>query len=232
MHQLIQELKFFNDDELKYLNQKIDKMEFSGCPVGFTDGQIGSSRIEKSIRSSTGLYLQDNSEVANFIHERMNEVLLVYRDNLINEHEIFDSYPVPGGKDTTSHREIIQILDYVKEQKYVFHVDESSMVSSKEFYRKIAIIIYLSEGFEGGYTEFVHKKFKPAAGYGLIFPSNWCFPHSGTEVISGKKRVAVTWYHVDDQRCIGDNLIEPYVIQNEKQAEELALLRSHQQINK
>jgi len=220
------------DKAKKYLNEKIDKMEFSECSVGFTDGQIGSSRIEKTIRSSTGLYLQDNSEVANFIHERMNEVLLVYRDNLINEHEIFDSYPVPGGKDTTSHREIIQILDYVKEQKYVFHVDESSMVNSKEFHRKIAIIIYLSEGFEGGYTEFVHKKFKPAAGYGLIFPSNWCFPHSGTEVISGKKRVAVTWYHVDDQRCIGDNMIEPFVIQNEKQAEELALLRSHQQINK
>ena len=141
MHQLIQELKFFSDDELKYLNEKIDKMEFSGCPVGFTDGEIGSSRIEKSIRSSTGLYLQDNSEVANFIHERMNEVLLTYRDNLINEHVIFDSYPVPGGKDTTSHREIIQILDYVKEQKYVFHVDESSMISSKEFHRKISIII-------------------------------------------------------------------------------------------
>ena len=112
MHKLIQELKFFSDDELKFLNEKIDKMEFSGCPVGFTDGQTGSSRIEKSIRSSTGLYLQDNSEVANFIHERMNEVLLTYRDNLINEHVIFDSYPVPGGKDTTSHREVIQILDY------------------------------------------------------------------------------------------------------------------------
>ena len=31
MHQLIQELKFFSGDELKYLNEKIDKMEFSGC---------------------------------------------------------------------------------------------------------------------------------------------------------------------------------------------------------
>ena len=34
MHQLIQELKFFNDEELKYLNEKIDQMEFGGCPVG------------------------------------------------------------------------------------------------------------------------------------------------------------------------------------------------------
>ena len=28
MHKLIQELKFFSDDELKFLNEKIDKMEF------------------------------------------------------------------------------------------------------------------------------------------------------------------------------------------------------------
>ena len=111
MHQLIQELKFFDKEELEYLNGKLDVMEFVGCPVGFTDGNTGNSRIEKSIRSSTGLYLQDNSEVANFIHERMNEVLLTYRDNLINEHKIFDCYPVPGGKDTISHREVIQILD-------------------------------------------------------------------------------------------------------------------------
>ena len=83
MHQLIQELKFFDKEELEYLNGKLDVMEFVGCPVGFTDGNTGNSRIEKSIRSSTGLYLQDNSEVANFIHERMNEVLLTYRDNLI-----------------------------------------------------------------------------------------------------------------------------------------------------
>ena len=124
MHQLIQELKFFDEEELKYLNDKIDVMEFGGCPVGFTDGKTENSRIDKSIRSSTGLYLQDNSEVANFIHKRMNEVLLSYRDNLINEHEVFDCYPVPGGKDTTSHREFIQILDYVEDQKYVFHVGQ------------------------------------------------------------------------------------------------------------
>ena len=125
MHQLIQELKFFDDEELRYLNEKIDLMEFGGCPVGFTDGKTGDPRIEKSIRSSTGLYLQDNTEVANFIHQRMNEVLLTYRDNLINEHEIFNCYPVPGAKDTTSHREVIQILDYVKDQEFIFHVDES-----------------------------------------------------------------------------------------------------------
>ena len=48
MHQLIQELKFFDKEELEYLNGKLDVMEFVGCPVGFTDGNTGNSRIEKS----------------------------------------------------------------------------------------------------------------------------------------------------------------------------------------
>ena len=30
-----------------------------------------------------------------------------------------------------------------------------------------------------------------------MFPSNWCYPHSGQPVTEGKKRVAVTWYYVD-----------------------------------
>ena len=32
----------------------------------------------------------------------------------------------------------------------------------------------------------------------LIFPSNWCYPHSGQMVESGMKRVAVTWYYVEN----------------------------------
>ena len=38
---------------------------------------------------------------------------------------------------------------------------------------------------------------KPEPGHAIMFPSNWCYPHSGQEVISGKKRIAVTWYYVD-----------------------------------
>ena len=31
-----------------------------------------------------------------------------------------------------------------------------------------------------------------------MFPSNWCYPHSGQPVPNGKKRVAVTWYYVQN----------------------------------
>ena len=64
--------------------------------------------------------------------------------------------------------------------------------------RKISIILYLSDDFDGGTTKFAHREYKPPIGHALIFPSNWCFPHCGSQVTGGKKRVAVTWYFVND----------------------------------
>ncbi len=99
---------------------------------------------------------------------------------------------------TTSEREFIQVLEYVENQKYTWHTDASPMPDSKEYHRKISIILYLSDDFEGGTTKFPRQEYKPPVGHALIFPSNWCFPHCGTQVTSGKKRVAVTWYYVND----------------------------------
>ena len=82
-------------------------------------------------------------------------------------------------------------------QKYIFHHDAATDKKLIEYERKISVILYLNEGFEGGGTEFIHTALKPKPGYAIIFPSNWCYPHAGQEVISGKKRIAVTWYYVD-----------------------------------
>ena len=60
----------------------------------------------------------------------------------------------------------------------------------------------MTGGFEGGGTEFPHATFKPKPGYSLIFPSNWCYPHSGQKVTKGWKRVAVTWYYVDRELIV------------------------------
>ena len=97
-------------------------------------------------------------------------------------HPTFDGYPVPGGFMTTSNRELIQVLEYVKNQKYNFHTDASPQPNSKEYHRKISIILYLSDDFEGGGQNLYMKNYKPPVGHALIFPSNWCFPHTGTKL--------------------------------------------------
>ena len=69
---------------------------------------------------------------------------------------------------------------------------------SRFYHRATSIVLYLKDDFEGGATKFKmlpKKDFRPKAGRALFFPSNWCFTHCSTPVISGKKRVAVTWYY-------------------------------------
>ena len=104
---------------------------------------------------------------------------------------------MPGGINTKSWREGIQILQYEKTQEYKFHHDAAQRREQEEYHRKISVIIYLTEDFEGGGTAFPHVTHKPKSGYALIFPSNWCYPHAGEPVEDGVKRVAVTWYYVE-----------------------------------
>jgi len=198
MNELIQVVQVLTPDEVLLVNEELDKKEFIVSSIGFVDGETGEPRVDSDVRSSSGCYLLDDEKAAQIIHKGMNNALLEYRERLMNIHPTFDGYPVPGGFMTTSNRELIQVLEYVKNQRYTWHTDASPQPNSKEYHRKISVILYLSEDFEGGTTKFVHKQYKPPIGHALIFPSNWCFPHTGTRVTDGKKRVAVTWYYVHD----------------------------------
>jgi len=198
MEELIQQIKFLNGSELKKINDYIDNLSLFQNTVFDSKGKF---RVDTSIRSSVGCILDENHEITKLIHEKMNESLVSYKNRLISHNDIFNYYPVPGGYCTNSHRESIQILEYSANQEYKFHHDASNDPNSKEYHRQISIVAYLNDEFEGGGTEFIHKTYKPSPGYCLIFPSNWCFPHSGQKVLSGKKRVAVTWYYVNDLSC-------------------------------
>ena len=198
MNELIQVVQVLTPDEVLLVNEELDKKEFIVSSIGFVDGETGEPRVDSDIRSSSGCYLLDDEKAAQIIHKGMNNALLEYRKRLMEIHPTFDGYPVPGGFMTTSNRELIQVLEYVKNQKYTWHTDASPQPNSKEYHRKISVILYLSEDFEGRSTKFVHEEYNPPMGHALIFPSNWCFPHTGTRVTDGKKRVAVTWYYVHD----------------------------------
>ena len=200
MYNLIQTIQVLTPEEVKFVNSELDKKEFTVSMIGFADDETGvlGGRVDPNIRSSSGCYLNDDEEAAKIMHKGMNNALLEYRQRLMKIHPTFDGYPVPGGFMTTSHRELIQVLEYVNNQKYSYHTDASPVPNSKEYHRIISIILYLSDNFEGGSTKFPHEQYKPPIGHALIFPSNWCFPHCGTMVTKGKKRVAVTWYYVQD----------------------------------
>ena len=195
MNDLIQIVKILDQDDVNKLNSHIDTLQFNQSLVFDTGGD--GVKIDNFTRTSTVAPLNDNDEITQEFHEKINRGLDEYKRRLVKIHNNFSYYPVPGGIDTRSWREGIQILQYEKSQEYKFHHDSAIRREQEQYHRQISVIVYLSEDFKGGGTSFIHTTYKPKPGYALIFPSNWCFPHAGEPVEEGRKRVAVTWYYVE-----------------------------------
>ena len=198
MNDLIQIIKTLDSEDLKTINDHIDTLSFRPSTV-FTTG--GKSKISKHWRTSTGTSLNDNDDITCLFHEKINASLLEYKERISLISDSFKRYPVPGGYETDSHREGIQIIEYSPGQEYKFHHDAATNSNIKEYHRKISVIVYLTDKFTGGHTAFPHCKYRPEPGHALIFPSNWCYPHAGKPVLEGKKRIAVTWYYANDRTC-------------------------------
>ena len=194
MNDLIQVIKILDQDDVNKLNSHIDTLQFNQSLVFDTGGD--GVKVDNFTRTSTVAPLNDNDEITQEFHEKINRGLDEYKRRLVKIHNNFSYYPVPGGIDTRSWREGIQILQYEKSQEYKFHHDSAIRRVQEQYHRQISVIVYLSEDFKGGGTSFIHTTYKPKPGYALIFPSNWCFPHAGEPVEEGRKRVAVTWYYV------------------------------------
>jgi hypothetical protein len=90
-----------------------------------------------------------------------------------------------------SQDEGFQVLKYEKGQFYKTHLD-----TSKENGRVLSVLLYLNEDYEGGETYFPRQdiKIKGEQGDVLLFPSNYCYPHSAEEILNGIKYSVVTWF--------------------------------------
>jgi Rps23 Pro-64 3,4-dihydroxylase Tpa1-like proline 4-hydroxylase len=83
-----------------------------------------------------------------------------------------------------------EINKYEVGEYYDTHIDD---IPSKQFDRILSIVIYLNDDYEGGELEFPFLKYKPTQGSGILFPSNWMYPHKSLPVIKGTKYSLVTW---------------------------------------
>jgi hypothetical protein len=196
MDKLVQQIKVLSKTELQEINSIIDSFSdrFTQSTV-FTNDDSGNSILDASYRTSWGTGIEPGSGLEQKIHSAMDRGLVEYRKRLVEYHEMFQYWPVPFSTETFCGREDIQVLQYSPGQEYVFHHDQSDYINNSAYYRTLSTILYLNDDFDGGGTAFPHKTFKPKAGHALFFPSNWCYPHSGQKVISGSKRVAVTWWY-------------------------------------
>ena len=165
MNDLIQVIKVLDDKDLKIINDHIDTLDFISSTV-FTTG--GKSKVEKHWRTSTGTALNDGDDVTNLFHEKIKSALVEYKERVSLISPNFKCYPVPGGYETDSYREEIQILDYSPDQEYKSHHDAATNPNIKAYHRKISVIVYLTDKFTGGHTAFPHCKYRIGAILTLV----------------------------------------------------------------
>jgi len=191
MNELIQVIDVLNKEDLKLINEYTDCIEYLDNKV--LDNKGGTQDSEG--RTSEGHTLDEDNAITQLLHLKINKGLDEYKKRLVGLHHMFSNFPVPGGFDTDSFRDSIQILKYSEGQEYQFHHDTGRSRNEREYFRHISVILYLKTATMGGGTSFIHSTLKPFAGQAIIFPSNWCYPHAGEPVREGTKKVAVTWYY-------------------------------------
>lgn len=110
------------------------------------------------------------------------------------------------------NQEMLQISSYEKDGKFNAHFDACvyedkaycDKINNNAGQRKMTLLIYLNDNFEGGETEFVNLNFsmKPKKGNGILFENTdeqqniyEESKHQGNTVKNGEKWIATKWVH-------------------------------------
>ena len=75
MNDLIQIIKFLDDDQLDTINTYIDTLTFEPNQVFSAKDEEGDLKCDTSMRSSTGTFLDDDFEECQLLHSCMNNAL-------------------------------------------------------------------------------------------------------------------------------------------------------------
>lgn len=92
MNDLIKVIKVVDAEDLKTINDYIDTLTFNENTVFGSDNK---AKVNTSVRSSLGSHMDENHEVTKILHDKINESLIEYRNQLIGINSIFEYYPVP-----------------------------------------------------------------------------------------------------------------------------------------
>ena len=74
------------------------------------------------------------------------------------------------------------------------HVDNIHHSHGQQYgYPQVSVLLYLNDDYEGGEFYVANKRYEPEKGSGIIFPSNFMFPHEAKTVTKGTRWSIVEW---------------------------------------
>jgi len=161
--------------------------EFNKAEVIGENNMNNQDIVRENIRKTLTMHLQSFGEKsltkvhwANFFNRTFTDFINNYREK-IGTSELF-------------HIESIEVLKYVNNGFYKFHVDYH-----KKYPRAFSCIFLVNEDYEGGELVFkfpnskeIHKIEKKKNSL-IIWPSNFLYPHSVLPVTKGNRYSIVAW---------------------------------------
>jgi hypothetical protein len=153
----------------------------------FSSALIGSGE-NKDIRDCFNLPMSTQEIINKNYNKRkkLDEELYIIAQQAVNQYckLFYNATNFAGDSGYT-------LLKYEVGGNYKYHVDDSNLTP-----RKLSLSLTLNDEFEGG--EFVffygHKIYKLNKGDGIIFPSNFMYPHAVLPITSGVRYSIVTWF--------------------------------------
>jgi len=180
--------------ESSFCNNIIEKFNTSKHQYKGTTG----AGYNKDIKLTTDLAISRLTEdpewlnIDNIINEKLNKYLIKYTNDIksLNKQYAFSNMVF---QDTG-----FLMQKYNKNEGFFsYHTDTDSFYENNCTYqRHIVYLFYINDVNEGGETIIWNDvKIKPKCGRLLLFPSTWCYPHSGSMPISDNKYIITGWLY-------------------------------------
>jgi Rps23 Pro-64 3,4-dihydroxylase Tpa1-like proline 4-hydroxylase len=183
-------------DSFNYVN-KIESLVNSGLLAwvpSFNKKTTTEEQIKKAFRNVDTIALplknQVLSESIDF-NKDPNKTLFDFSENLEQEFNPYLSDYLNDFGITLSEQEPFGLLKYGNGQKFDKHIDDGM-----RFIRKVSSVYYLNDAYSGGeiYFDQFDLKIVPQKNQLLVFPSNYIYSHSISEVNDGVRYAIASFY--------------------------------------
>jgi Rps23 Pro-64 3,4-dihydroxylase Tpa1-like proline 4-hydroxylase len=183
------------EDSINHINKiesLVSSSQLSWIP-SFNKNHTSEEDAKKFFRNLDTIGLPIESQIPENIDKDKEpaRTLLDFSSSLNNEFSVYLKDYVEEYGISLSEQEPFGLLKYGKGQKFDKHIDNGMM-----FVRNVSLVYYANNTYTGGEIFFdrFNLNIKPEKNQLLIFPSNYIYSHSISEVLEGTRYSIVTWY--------------------------------------
>ena len=160
-------------------------------------GIVGNDRVvDKTLKTSTDLFITDLEEwkdIDDMMAKLVSECIQNYLNRCFKFFNNLNPRPNPF-RSTKFEDRGYNVKSY--DPGGFFHWHDDFTLDDKNFPRMVAMLFYLNNVGQGGYTEFINgRKVHPSVGRLVMFPATWNYIHRGFPPKKNKKYIISTYLY-------------------------------------